>query len=98
MTGGGLLVTETGGQALELWDVRVARSILTIDPPGLVTTWWLRDDRLIGVSDDGLLRIDLDPGRVLGALCAAHDRPYTDAERALLPPGTDAGKRPCHLR
>ncbi|MFI0479659.1 hypothetical protein [Actinomadura sp. 9N215] len=95
-TQGGLVLIESGSSGLEFWDIDLGRTIAKLDAPGASVKWLTRGHTLVGLSDGGLLSIDLDRDHWLPDLCAVNDRPYTDGERKLLPDGAETTP-PCRM-
>jgi WD40 repeat protein len=92
-----IMTTTSTPTRVEVWDRRRARRIAALDPAGFAFD---RPDmigtRLVGLSSHKLVNIELDRERWRAHLCSLQDRDYTDAERQVLPPGTEPGP-PCRL-
>ncbi|WP_433526724.1 trypsin-like peptidase domain-containing protein [Nocardia pseudovaccinii] len=78
---------------VEAWDTRTGTST-KFTVPGSTMVWKLIGTTLIGLSDQGPIRINLDRNNIQERLCAISNRDYTDAERDKLPRGVDS-KPPC---
>ncbi|MFI7664890.1 trypsin-like peptidase domain-containing protein [Nocardia sp. NPDC049526] len=78
---------------VEVWDTRTGTST-KFTVPGSTMVWKLIGTTLIGLSDQGPIRINLDRNNIQQRLCAISDRDYTEAERDKIPRGVDS-KRPC---
>jgi hypothetical protein len=95
--GDGRLVThDSSGSALDFWDPRTNRSAGRLVAPELSTgvgIGWRRGVLQVDRTDD-VVDILLDAGAWHTRLCQAQNRPFTDGERTLLPPGADL-EPPC---
>lgn len=78
---------------VEVWDTRTGTNT-KFTVPGSTTVWKLIGTTLIGLSDLGPIRINLDRNNIQQRLCVISNRDYTDAERDKLPRGVDR-KPPC---
>lgn len=87
------LVVLANTSEVEVWDPRTGTST-KFGVPGSTKVWRLVGTTLIGLSDLGPLRINLDRNNIQQRLCAISHRDYTDAERDKLPRGVES-KPPC---
>ncbi|MEV5839439.1 trypsin-like peptidase domain-containing protein [Nocardia sp. NPDC052112] len=78
---------------VEVWDTRTGTST-KFSVPGSTMVWKLIGTMLIGLSDLGPIRINLDRNNIQQRLCAISSRDYTDAERDKVPRGVDT-EPPC---
>jgi WD40 repeat protein/S1-C subfamily serine protease len=79
---------------LQIWDLPHHRQIASVDAPGKVHHWMIRDGRLYAYLARTEIITELNPDTWFRTLCAAADRGFTPSERKLLPAGTDTS-RPC---
>jgi hypothetical protein len=95
--GDGRLVTrDSQASALEFWDPRTNRPAGRLAAPELgraITVGWRKGAIQIDRTDD-FVELLLDAESWRAHLCQAQNRPFSDAERALLPPGSDR-EPPC---
>jgi hypothetical protein len=87
VSSGGLIIVGRD-EIIEIWGAERGR-ILEFDPPGKRVDVSVQGDTLYVLTEDGLLRTNLDRANLQERLCALSDRAYTDTERGLLPPGAD---------
>lgn len=92
LTADGKLITQ-GEDGLAIWSLETGARVTSLNQP---STSWLSKGQsgtdpvsLVGLTETGLLKLDMDPDRWFEHLCKLNDRPYTDEERELLPEGAD---------
>ncbi|MFC3897210.1 trypsin-like peptidase domain-containing protein [Lentzea rhizosphaerae] len=92
-----IIATPTTGSELTFWDRATGRDVLRVDPPGYTAQWLLDGSVLRGVSNDGLIEVDLARDRWMSTLCAINDRDYTAIERKVLErtAGAETDGPPC---
>ncbi|WP_169317204.1 S1 family peptidase [Actinacidiphila oryziradicis] len=79
----------TSSDLMQVWSTHVSTEIAGLSmPDGAV--WTVHGNVVEGGTTDGSLSVTLDPDAWYAALCSAVDRPFTDAERRLLPEGADS--------
>jgi hypothetical protein len=92
MTADGKLITEVP-DGLAIWNLQAGVSVTSLALP---TAAWLGPrgsgtgvGGLVGLTEAGMLTLDMDPDRWFEHLCQLNDRPYTGEERGRLPEGAD---------
>ncbi|WP_127354625.1 hypothetical protein [Actinacidiphila soli] len=79
----------TSSDLMQVWSTHESAEIAGLSmPDGAV--WTVHGNVVEGGTTDGSLSVTLDPDAWYAALCSAVDRPFTDAERRLLPEGADS--------
>ncbi|MFE0023246.1 AAA family ATPase [Amycolatopsis sp. NPDC059021] len=86
----------TGNGAIEIRNVDNGDRVAVPRFPGSPGKWMVHENRLVAVAADGFFSVDMSPRRWADQLCRLNDRPYSAAERELLPAGTDLAA-PCSV-
>ncbi|MFD9891352.1 AAA family ATPase [Amycolatopsis sp. NPDC059027] len=83
------MIFGTGAGAIEVRNIDNGDRLAAPRFPGSAGRWMLHENRLVAVSVDGFFSVDMSPRQWAEQLCRLNDRPYSPAERELLPAGLD---------
>jgi hypothetical protein len=92
-----VVVSTLSNPGAEIWDPTSGKLITTLTPPSAGRAIRLQSGTLSYWSHELKRSVVLDPAQWFTAVCAAVDRPYTDAEKVILEQDDQASPvPPCH--